>query len=185
MINHRILIMATSPHPLPVPFEMNMVQNESTALIVASAGGSAAVVDLLLAKGANKNLQDKVCDMHHTLSDIRKCCCVKYQYIWQLFLFLFGQLHWPILCFSSCDKDHFGAHIRLQAHPLWSRSRLSYLIHGQFGNSALMKAVERNRVNIVNALLANGADKDLQNQVFTIASQSLLYNESWPFSTFV
>ena len=41
-----------------------------------------------------------------------------------------------------------------------------------------MKAVERNRVNIVNALLANGADKDLQNQVFTIASQSLLYNES-------
>jgi len=56
---------------------MNMVQNESTALIVASAGGSAAVVDLLLAKGANKNLQDKVCDMHHTLSDIRKCCCAK------------------------------------------------------------------------------------------------------------
>jgi len=48
-----------------------------------------------------------------------------------------------------------------------------------------MKAVERNRVNIVNALLANGADKDLQNQVVTIVSLSLLYNESWQLSTFV
>ena len=41
-----------------------------------------------------------------------------------------------------------------------------------------MKAVERKRLKIVNALLANGADKDLQNKVLTIASQSLLYNES-------